>query len=115
MDQEVPVLLKQMRYPFEKSITKSAIAAVGSANTWAMFLGLLHWMMQLAKIMSSYENGNYDEACMEAGFDVSGDRIIFDFLSDAYSTWLSAEEEEDDENDPDGELAMATDGPATHR
>ncbi|PVI07381.1 HEC/Ndc80p family protein-like protein [Periconia macrospinosa] len=106
MDQEVPVLLKQMRYPFEKSITKSAIAAVGSANTWSMFLGLLHWMMQLAKMMYTYENGNYDEACMEAGYDVSGDRIIFDFLSDAYSTWLSAEDE-DDENDPDGELAMA--------
>ncbi|PSN66921.1 hypothetical protein BS50DRAFT_524442 [Corynespora cassiicola Philippines] len=96
IDQEVPVLLKQMRYPFEKSIMKSQIAAVGG-NNWSTFLGLLHWMMQLSKMMNAYEAGNYDDACFDAGFDVSGDRIIFDFLSDAYSTWLSAEDDDDDE------------------
>jgi kinetochore protein NDC80 len=96
IDQEVPVLLKQMRYPFEKSIMKSQIAAVGG-NNWYTFLGLLHWMMQLARLMQAYEAGTYDDACFEAGFDVSGDRIIFDFLSDAYSTWLSAEDDDDDE------------------
>ncbi|EMD89112.1 hypothetical protein COCC4DRAFT_196328 [Bipolaris maydis ATCC 48331] len=96
IDQEVPVLLKQMRYPFEKSIMKSQIAAVGG-NNWYTFLGLLHWMMQLARLMQAFEAGTYDDACFEAGFDVSGDRIIFDFLSDAYSTWLSADDDDDDE------------------
>ncbi|KAL6705800.1 kinetochore-associated Ndc80 complex subunit ndc80 [Coniothyrium glycines] len=96
IDQEVPILLKQMRYPFEKSIMKSQIAAVGG-NNWPTFLGLLHWMMQLARLMQAYEAGTYDDACFEAGFDVSGDRIIFDFLSDAYVTWLSAEDDDDDE------------------
>ncbi|KAF1959564.1 HEC/Ndc80p family protein-like protein [Byssothecium circinans] len=99
IDQELPVLLKQLRYPFEKSITKSQIAAVGG-NNWSTFLGLLHWMMQLAKMITAYEHGSYDDACLEAGYDVSGDRIIFDFLSSAYSTWLSADEEDEDE-DPD--------------
>jgi kinetochore protein NDC80 len=102
IDQEVPILLKQMRYPFEKSIMKSQIAAVGG-NNWSTFLGLLHWMMQLARLMQAYESGTYDDACFEAGYDVSGDRIIFDFLSDAYSTWLSAEDGEDDESDPDAQ------------
>jgi len=97
IEHELPVLLKQMRYPFEKSITKSAITAVGGGNNWHLFLGLLHWMMQLARLMQAYEAGTYDDACFEAGFDVSGDRIIFDFLSDAYSTWLSAEDDDDDE------------------
>jgi kinetochore protein NDC80 len=96
IDQEVPVLLKQMRYPFEKSIMKSQIAAVGG-NNWYTFLGLLHWMMQLARMMQSYQDGTYDDACFDAGYDISGDRIIFNFLSDAYSTWLSAEDEDDDE------------------
>lgn len=96
IDQEVPILLKQMRYPFEKSIMKSQIAAVGG-NNWSTFLGLLHWMMQLARLMQAYESGTYDDACFEAGYDVSGDRIIFDFLSDAYSTWLSAEDDDDDD------------------
>ncbi|KAF2712442.1 hypothetical protein K504DRAFT_401318 [Pleomassaria siparia CBS 279.74] len=98
IDQEVPILLKQMRYPFEKSIMKSQIAAVGG-NNWYTFLGLLHWMMQLARMMQSYEDGTYDDACFDAGFDVTGDRIIFNFLSDAYSTWLSPEYDDDDDDE----------------
>jgi kinetochore protein NDC80 len=100
IDQEVPVLLKQLRYPFEKSIMKSQIAAVGG-NNWPTFLGLLHWMMQLVVLCQRYESGSYDDACAEAGFDVSGDRIIFDFLTDAYSTWLAADDEDDDEEAQD--------------
>jgi kinetochore protein NDC80 len=94
IDQEVTTLLKQMRYPFEKSIMKSQITAVGG-NNWSTFLGMLHWMMQLARMMESYDVGQYDDACFDAGYDVSGDRIIFDFLTDAYRTWLSADEEDD--------------------
>ncbi|KAL1311261.1 hypothetical protein AAFC00_001450 [Neodothiora populina] len=98
IDQEVPPLLKQLRYPFEKNITKSQLAAVGG-NNWFTFLGLLHWMMQLAKMMENYSIGSYDDACVEAGFDVNADRITFDFLSDAYRTWLSVEDEEEDEDE----------------
>lgn len=96
---EVPPLLKQMRYPFEKNISKSALAAVGSANTWSTFLALLHWMMNLAKMMEQYSTGTYDEACIEAGYDVSADRITFQFLSDAYKEWLSIEDDDDDEEE----------------
>ena len=96
MDVEIPPLLKQLRYPYEKSISKSALAAVGG-NNWATFLGLLHWMLQLVRMMEQYSLGYYDDACAEAGFDISGDRITFKFLSDAYKEWLSIEDDEDDE------------------
>jgi len=99
IDSEVPPILKQLRYPFEKSITKSQIAAVGGQN-WSTFLGMLHWMMQLAQMLDKYEIGEYDEACAEAGVDVSGDRIIFRFLSAAYKDWLQVGED-DDEDDAD--------------
>ncbi|KAK5132191.1 hypothetical protein LTR08_009314 [Meristemomyces frigidus] len=95
-DVEVPPLLKQLRYPFEKNISKSALAAVGG-NSWSTFLGLLHWMMNLAKMMEQYSKGVYDPACEEAGYDVSADRITFKFLSDAYKEWLSIEDDDDDE------------------
>lgn len=99
IDAEVPPILKQLRYPYEKSITKSQIAAVGGQN-WSTFLGMLHWMMQLAQMMDKYEAGEYDDACAEAGVDVSGDRIIFRFLSGAYRDWLQVEEgEEEDDAD----------------
>ncbi|KAL2133780.1 hypothetical protein VTI74DRAFT_1677 [Chaetomium olivicolor] len=101
IDQEVPPLLKQLRYPYERSITKSQIAAVGGQN-WSTFLGLLHWMMQLAQMLERYSHDEYDDACTEAGVDVAGDKIAFDFLTSAYHDWLNLDEELGDE-----EAAMA--------
>lgn len=103
IDQEVPPILKQLRYPFERSITKSQIAAVGGQN-WYTFLGLLHWMMQLAEMLDGYANNQYDDACMEAGVDVSGDHIIFEFLSRGYRDWLAMDE---DQGDEDAERVLA--------
>ncbi|KAJ4386994.1 kinetochore-associated Ndc80 complex subunit ndc80 [Neurospora sp. IMI 360204] len=97
IDQEVPPLLKQLRYPYEKSITKSQIAAVGGQN-WSTFLGLLHWMMQLAQMLEGYARHRYDDACMEAGVDIAGDQIIFDFLTSAYQDWLNMDDEAGDED-----------------
>ncbi|BCR85531.1 kinetochore-associated Ndc80 complex subunit NDC80 [Aspergillus chevalieri] len=96
MDAEVPPILKQLRYPYEKGITKSQITAVGGQN-WPTFLAMLHWLMQLAQMMDRFILGDYDEACAEAGVDVSGDRIIFRFLTGAYHDWLQGGEDEDDE------------------
>ncbi|KAM3476785.1 hypothetical protein MY8738_006770 [Beauveria namnaoensis] len=97
IDQEVPPILKQLRYPFERSITKSQIAAVGGQN-WSTFLGLLYWMMQLAQMLDGYVARKYDYACMDAGVDVTGDHIIFDFLSSAYRDWLAMDEDIRDED-----------------
>ena len=97
IDQEVPPILKQLRYPFERSITKSQLAAVGGQN-WSTFLGLLYWMMQLSQMLDGYVNNKYMGACMEAGVDISGDLIIFDFLSDAYKEWLAMDEDMGDED-----------------
>ncbi|CAN8097957.1 unnamed protein product [Discula destructiva] len=97
IDQEVPPLLKQLRYPYEKSITKSQIAAVGGQN-WYMFLGVLHWMMQLAHMLEAYASNRYEEDCLEAGVDVTGDHIIFDFLGSAYDDWLNMPEDSSDED-----------------
>ncbi|KAI0887937.1 HEC/Ndc80p family-domain-containing protein [Annulohypoxylon maeteangense] len=103
IDQEVPPILKQLRYPYDKSITKSQISAVGGQN-WSTFLGLLHWMMQLAQMLEGYSCNRYDEACIESGVDVGGDHIIFDFLSSAYRDWLAMDE---DAGDDDAERVLA--------
>jgi kinetochore protein NDC80 len=97
IDFEGPAILKQLRYPFENKVSKSQWAAVGGQN-WSSFLGMLQWMMQLAQMMDQYEVGEYDVACAEAGVDVSGDRIIFRFLSGAYRDWLQVGDEDDDED-----------------
>ncbi|KAI1174339.1 HEC/Ndc80p family protein [Nemania sp. FL0916] len=97
IDQEVPPILKQLRYPYEKSITKSQIAAVGGQN-WSTFLGLLHWMMQLAQMLDGYGSHRYDDACIESGIDVTGDHIIFDFLGTAYRDWLAMDPDAGDDD-----------------
>ncbi|KAI1805337.1 HEC/Ndc80p family-domain-containing protein [Daldinia bambusicola] len=103
IDQEVPPILKQLRYPYEKSITKSQISAVGGQN-WSTFLGLLHWMMQLAHMLEGYSSNRYDEACIDSGVDVISDHIVFDFLSSAYRDWLAMDE---DAGDDDAEKVLA--------
>ena len=100
IDVEVPPILKQLRYPYIKNISKSQLAAPGGQN-WSTFLGLLHWMMQLAQMLDRYEAGQYDEACAEAGIDVSGDRIIFRFLSGAYRDWLQVDDGDEENDDAD--------------
>lgn len=97
IDQEVPPILKQLRYPFERSITKSQLAAVGGQN-WSTFLGLLYWMMQLAQMLDGYVGNRYIDACLDVGVDVSGDHIIFNFLSTAYRDWLAMDEDMGDED-----------------
>ncbi|KAI1310627.1 HEC/Ndc80p family protein [Xylaria venustula] len=96
IDQEVPPILKQLRYPYEKSFTKSHIAAVGGQN-WSNFLGLLHWMMQLAQMLEGYAARRYDDACLESGIDVTGDHIMFDFLRTAYRDWWTMDVDASDE------------------
>ena len=102
IDVEGPFVLKQLHYPYANSFSKSQWGAVGGQN-WSTFLGMLHWIMQLAQMMDRYDTGEYDEACAEAGVDVSGDRIIFRFLSGAYRAWL----EGGDGDDPEVEQAEA--------
>lgn len=100
IDQEVPPILTQLRYPYAKSITKSSLAAVGSQNSWHTFLGLLHWMMQLAQMLDGYGANRYEQASADSGTDVSSDRIVFNFLSGAYRDWLSMDDDAgDDEQD----------------
>ena len=98
IDFEGPAILKQLRYPFENKVSKSQWAAVGGQN-WSSFLGMLQWMMQLAHMMDQFEAGEHDDACAEAGVDVSGDRIIFRFLSGAYRDWLQVDGDDDEEEE----------------
>lgn len=57
--------------------------------------------MQLSQMMDRYEAGEYDDACAEAGIDMSADRIIFRFLSGAYQDWLQVDDGDDENEDPD--------------
>ncbi|RPB23642.1 hypothetical protein L211DRAFT_234879 [Terfezia boudieri ATCC MYA-4762] len=89
MDQEVLPILKTLRYPYLNAITKSALAAVGGANSWPTFLGMLHWLLELVRTMERLDSGDYEAAVEEKeGLDVGSDRIVFEFAARSYQTWL---------------------------
>ena len=98
VEHELPPILAQLRYPYAKDITKSMIASASSTQHWSKFLGLLHWMLQLAQMLDNFTRGAYDDACAEHGVDVSSDRIVFRFLFGAYQDWVNVGPEDDDES-----------------
>jgi len=70
-------------------ITKSALAAVGGANSWPTFLGMLHWLLELVRTMDRLDSGDYEAAVEEEGrLDVGSDRIVFEFAARSYQAWL---------------------------
>lgn len=46
-EEEVPVLIKGLRYPFADQINKSNLFTVGSLHAWPTLLAMLIWMMEL--------------------------------------------------------------------
>lgn len=87
IEHEVLPILKSIRYPYASSITKSQLTAVGSPNYWPVFLGILHWMLELIETMHQFQSGEFDHAATEE-VDVGADRIIFRYLTRCYAAWL---------------------------
>jgi SMC interacting uncharacterized protein involved in chromosome segregation len=46
-EEEVPVLMRGLRYPFAGDISKSQLYAVGSMHAWPGLLAMLGWLVDL--------------------------------------------------------------------
>lgn len=51
-EDEVPVLIKGIRYPYANDISKSQLYAVGSMHAWPSLLALLVWMVELIEVQA---------------------------------------------------------------
>jgi kinetochore protein NDC80 len=49
-EEEVPGLLKGLRYPFADQISKSYLFSVGSLHAWPVLLAMLVWMVDLVHV-----------------------------------------------------------------
>lgn len=96
IEHEVLPILKNIRYPYAASITKSQLAAVGSPNYWPNFLGVLHWLLELIQTMQRFQSGEFDDATVAEGVDVGADRIIFRYLTSCYAAWLVENDDHDE-------------------
>lgn len=96
IDVELPQVMKQLRYPYGSEISKMHFFPI-TPQHWPKFLVMFHWIMQLAQMLDNFARGAYDDACAEAGVDVTGDRIVFRFLFSAYQDWLQVSPDQDDD------------------
>lgn len=49
-EEEVPGLMRGLRYPFAGEISKSQLYAVGSMHAWPSLLAMLCWMVELIQV-----------------------------------------------------------------
>ena len=63
IEDEVPVLIRGLKYPFYSDISKSHLLSVGSLHAWPSILAMLTWMVELILVSicafpSSKHKGN---------------------------------------------------------
>ncbi|KAG5360257.1 putative kinetochore protein [Yarrowia sp. B02] len=99
IENEVHAVLRAAKYPWLDSITKSQIVAVGG-QSWAYFLGMLHWMVELNTTIEKYHNHDY------SGDDGPSlvDEIFNRHARESYFAYLQGD---DRFARPDAELCLA--------
>jgi kinetochore protein NDC80 len=89
-EEEVPSLLRGIRYPFADQINKSNLFTVGSLHAWPVLLAMLIWMVELIisiqELELAEENNDLDD-------NQQAERMFFEYLSKAYTTFLNSIEE----------------------
>ncbi|KAF3924697.1 hypothetical protein AA313_de0206709 [Arthrobotrys entomopaga] len=93
LETEAIPLLKAIKYPYLGNITKAQLGAVGGANNWPTYLGLLHWMLQLIQAVDNYEQGHYDDAIEQQNLDLGTAKVGYRYLSQCYESWLGEEDD----------------------
>ncbi|KAJ3271869.1 kinetochore-associated Ndc80 complex subunit ndc80 [Terramyces sp. JEL0728] len=83
-EEEVPVILKGLRYPFADQISKSNLFTVGSLHAWPTLLAMLIWMMELILCVD-----HLDEDSSDLNENEQAEKMFFEYLTKAYSLWLS--------------------------
>ncbi|KAJ3032537.1 kinetochore-associated Ndc80 complex subunit ndc80 [Rhizophlyctis rosea] len=103
-EEDVPVLLKGLRYPFADSINKSHLTSPGAMHSWPPLLAMLTWIIELIMCCDRLDvNPDLMEEDGEfgGGGQTQPEKIFFDYLTKAYHVFLAGN---DDYGDMDREL-----------
>ncbi|KAJ3078995.1 kinetochore-associated Ndc80 complex subunit ndc80, partial [Quaeritorhiza haematococci] len=100
-EEEVPVILKGLRYPFADQIGKSHLYSVGSMHAWPTLLAMLTWMVELILCCDQLDNqGDFDDGVGPDGMAAGGasthpEKIFFEYLTKAYAVFLAGGDDYD--------------------
>ncbi|KAJ4942207.1 hypothetical protein JOQ06_012073 [Pogonophryne albipinna] len=100
VEEEVPALLKALRYPFV--LSKSSMYSVGAPHTWPLALGALTWMIDHVKIVSHEQETLFRDFCdddedIEEGLEYN--KLVEDYSAEEYSKFMKGEDMFDDMGD----------------
>ncbi|KAL6768601.1 hypothetical protein ACKKBF_B11390 [Auxenochlorella protothecoides x Auxenochlorella symbiontica] len=86
LEEEVPVLYKRLRYPFQ--ISKSNLTAVGSPHTWPSILAALAWLVELLNYQDQAEH-----AVQMASPEEGADAAFFEYVAQSYRYFMAGDDE----------------------
>uniref|UniRef100_A0A3B4AGW3 Kinetochore protein NDC80 n=1 Tax=Periophthalmus magnuspinnatus TaxID=409849 RepID=A0A3B4AGW3_9GOBI len=102
VEEEVPALLKALRYPFV--LSKSSMYSVGAPHTWPQVLGALMWLIDTVKITQSLSKQELlfsdfceDERNIEEGVEYN--KLFFDYTAETYSKFIQGQDTFEDEDE----------------
>ncbi|GJJ77915.1 kinetochore protein NDC80 [Entomortierella parvispora] len=99
-EDEVPALLKTMRYPAADTITRTALYAVGTPHSWPNMLALMSWMVEVKAVIDKHRdmldqlkssNAQHRNRDIIPDLDmtqVSPDRALYYYLIQTYKGWM---------------------------
>jgi len=89
-DDEFVDVFKKLRYPFP--ISRTALAAVGTAHTWPPLLAALLWLVDLIEHDRRHVNKR-EEGNVAVQLETQGaDRVFYEYASDAYALFLAGDD-----------------------
>jgi kinetochore protein NDC80 len=88
-EDEVPVLLKGIRYPFANEISKSQLYAVGSMHAWPSLLAMLSWIVDLIQVSDAIEMQEVNNPIDDP------EGIFFEYLCKSYKIFLAGSDDYD--------------------
>ncbi|KDE04455.1 hypothetical protein MVLG_05103 [Microbotryum lychnidis-dioicae p1A1 Lamole] len=103
---QVPIVLNEIGYPFPASITKSHLQSAGSSQSWPGMLAMMHWIVTTIKESETAFNESTEikmpdfDAVLARG-TTDEDHLVqhawFDYVASAYPKFLVSDEFEADE------------------
>lgn len=86
-EEEVPLILKGLRYPFADQILRSHLQSVGTMHSWPTLLAVLTWMVEL--ILCCDQLNQNDEFEDES---THSHKIFYNYLIKTYQVFLAGQD-----------------------
>ncbi|KAF9258895.1 hypothetical protein L218DRAFT_704847 [Marasmius fiardii PR-910] len=86
--------LKALRYPWVNALDNKWLAAPASMHSWPSLLGVLHWLVEMCKMMDEYFNSGHptlqDTGIIPDEFDDPNHHaaLALDYYLNSYIIWL---------------------------